>query len=479
MIQRLFTTLLVVLFIGGSLYAQSGHDIRFDIDGYKNDTLIIGFYYGKSQRVLDTLINEKRNGKFRLTGKDTLTQGTYLALIKPENNYFQFMVDSDQNFKLNNKVDDLNDVKVKGSDENDRFYDYLGFLKKMNGKVTSINKKYKNLNSETDSLKKLELMTALDIEVKKRQNQIVKENPSSLTSLLIKNDLSIDIPEFEGTDMEKKEQRYHYVKKHYFDHLDLTDDRNIGIPGFEKKITDYIDRWTPNYPDSIIVGIDNLLSKMWKAKETYKYFVSTFINKYGKSRIIGQDAIYVHLAKNYYGNGLAPWADKKTIGKILNEARMMEPSLMGKIAPNVTLFKEDSTAVTLHDVEARFTVLLFWSPTCGHCTKSMPDIIKFQEEYANKDVKLLAICTKRMEDYPKCWKSVKKQHMENFLNLGDKHGKSRFKLKFNVRTTPKIFVLNRDKKIVLKDFPTNKLGEVIDGLIKEEERLKTEERLDK
>ena len=71
----------------------------------------------------------------------------------------------------------------------------------------------------------------------------------------------------------------------------------------------------------------NCIKCFEKLVDTRYWFKATF----------AMDAVFVHLAKNYYLNGKAPWADKKLLGKIQELVDKTEPNLIGRIAPELIM----------------------------------------------------------------------------------------------------------------------------------------------
>ena len=138
------------------------------------------------------------------------------------------------------------------------------------------------------------------------------------------------------------------------------------------KIEYFLEKLTVNHPDSIAESIDFLLAKMEPAEQTFRYYLSTYLNKYAKSKVIGYDAIYVHLVKKYYQSGKTPWVDEESLAKIIDNANKLDPVLIGKIGADIKVYKEDGTPISISDIDYEYLVLLFWAPDCGHCTKMMP-----------------------------------------------------------------------------------------------------------
>ncbi|HHH54736.1 MAG TPA: redoxin domain-containing protein, partial [Bacteroidetes bacterium] len=377
-------------------------------------------------------------------------------------------------FNLHTDYNDLQNIKVKGSEDNKLFFDYLKYISEKNKLAQDLANKKKQLEDNKQDISSVnQEIEKLDQEVKSYQRSLITKYPNTLTALLIKANMDIDIPEFTGTKDEVDLKRYYYYRKHYFDNIDFKNSAVLYTPFIHNKIETYIDKLTVPVPDSINITIDSLLKKMPFQSEVWKYYVSYFLNKYARSNYIGMDAVYVHMAKEYYGKGLTPWVDEKSLIRILDNALRMEGVLIGKTAPNVTLYTKDSLPVKIGDIQAKYLVLLFWKPDCGHCKHAMPDIVKFAKEYKNKGVKVATICTKLGKKAEKCWEGVKDLDMEGLdYNLADPKNLSGFHAEYNVRATPTIFVLDKDKKILIKQIPADKLGEVIDNIIKQESQDK-------
>ena len=75
--------------------AQSGYKIDIKLNNYNNDTLLLGYYLGDKQFVKDTAISH--NGTFTFKGVKDLDPGVYMAVMLPEKNVFQFIVDKTAN----------------------------------------------------------------------------------------------------------------------------------------------------------------------------------------------------------------------------------------------------------------------------------------------------------------------------------------------------------------------------------------------
>lgn len=70
------------------------------------------------------------------------------------------------------------------------------------------------------------------------------------------------MPSFEGTKSEVDMQRYLYYKTHYFDHLPIGDQRVLRSPLLHDRLEYYVEKLTPQEPDSINVALDYIFKKL-------------------------------------------------------------------------------------------------------------------------------------------------------------------------------------------------------------------------
>lgn len=474
-----FLSAIFLLVLGLSASAQSdGAEIKFELSNYENDTLLIGYYYGDRTLVLDTLRAEKK-GLFFLRTDEPIPHGMYIALYQPRNEYFQFMISEDQKFTLKGDYT-TNDLVPKGDKDNELFYDYLTFIRAKGEQRNALQKEQEALKAAgkdpagkeaTALMKKFE---KLDDAVEKEQQMIIDNHPKKMISKLLKSNLSEPIPDYEGTEDEISLNKYLFYKKHYFKYIDLADSSVLRTPFLHDRITYYEEKLTPQQPDSIIRSIEYLLDKMKPSPPTHRFYLSHFLNKYAKSQIIGQDAVYVHLIDSYYAQGKTPWVSEENLKKFKENADKLRPILIGEQAPPITFFKEDGSEQKLYDIDSKYTVMVFWAPSCGHCKKAMPSLIKFYEDFKPQGVEVLAICTKHRDQYESCWEYINENELP-FLNVGDQYHRSNFRDTYNVVATPRVFILDKDKKILLKRVPTENLGEIMEALIIDLEREAMEE----
>ena len=456
-------TLTLPLFATAS--SETGYRIEVQLNHFHEDTLLLGYYFGKAQYLKDTAVIN--NGKFVFEGPDELKPGVYLLILPPDNKFIHLIVTKEQTrFAASFDMRDVvHSAKFKGSQENELYYEYLRELDKRRPLADSLKKKMTE-----DSLNRAVYQKDLDkvdLEVKKVQDGIIAKYPKSMTAMLIRANRDVTVPEFlECSEIERKVKQVEYYQEHYFDNFNLADPAAMRSGMIHNKIDFYLQKLTYPYPDSQIIAIDYLLNKMMPNEETFQYYLVHFLNESARSKKMGMDAVYVHLIENYYAKGLATWTEKEQLDKLIAQAQTAKPLLIGKTAPDLTFQKENGEPVSIHSIKADYTVLFFWDPECGHCKKSIPAVVEFYNEYKDKGVEMLAICTKTGQDISSCWSTIKEKGMDVWVNAADQYLRNRYKTIYDVKTTPQIFILDKDKKILIKKIAGEDLKTVMQEVMK-------------
>lgn len=457
------------------LASESGHKITVEIENFDQPEAYLAGYIGDTPYILDTVaIN---NGTVVFAADTTLEAGVYLIVLPPDNKFIQIFVDDkNQNFTLKANYAKLDEqaFTITGSPANKLFYQYVSFLSTKGPQARDLQEQIKTAEAEGKSIEPLQdALKEVNNSVKTYQQQLVKNNPDSPVATWIKFGFETDIPEFSGSESEVQFQRYVYRKTHFFDNVDFTDASLYRNPMLPKKIDYYLQQLTPATPDSIIVGLDRILNKVKPVEKTFRYYLSQLLNQYAEEAQtkIGMDAVYVHLVDNYYARGMAPWLDKEPLEKIMLESQRRRPTLIGRRAMNIEMRKEDGSKISLYDIESRYTVLYFWRYDCSHCKKSTPFVTDFYNKFKDKGVKIMGTCVKMKEkDMEECWKYVHEKDMEDWINVVDPGNLSKFTAKYDTRITPRIFILDKDKKILINRIGAEQLEEVMNQIIEEDNR---------
>ena len=184
---------------------------------------------------------------------------------------------------------------------------------------------------------------------------------------------------------------------------------------------------------------------------------------------MGFDGIYVHLVDEYYSKGFAPWIDAEQLDKMKKNADGLRPILVGKTAPEIKVIRyPEERPVSLHGIKSPYTILFIWDPTCSHCKASLPSIVKFYEKYKSLGVEILAVCSQFTDKVPECWKYLDDNNIKpGWINAADPYHQSKYKVLYDVKSTPQIFILNKDKKIISKGIGAEQLDDLMKQVLED------------
>ena len=142
----------------------------------------------------------------------------------------------------------------------------------------------------------------------------------------------------------------------------------------------------------------------------------------------------------------------------------LSPNLIGTIAPFLDIPDENGENQSLHDIDAEFTALFFYDPDCGHCKTETPKVKEIVANYSDKGVKVYAVCTEFDQEM---WQEfIVNQGVESWTNVIDIENKSNFRGKYNIMGTPRLFVLDANKRIIAKQIDSIALNEILENEFK-------------
>jgi len=469
--KRLLIICLLGLFIGNFSGNAQAYDINIKVDGLKDTTTFLAYYYGKGQYYKDTaLVNNK--GEMNFKGEDTLAHGMY-SLILDDVKLFDFIVDG-QKFSLSTDTSNTTQsMKVKGSPENELFYEYLNFLNVRQREVRRLKKELEGANES----KKEEIdarMLELDDEVRNYIDALHEDHKGTFTSNFIYALEYPQVPEAPKNEDGSIDSNFafKYFKSHYFDNIDFTDQRLLHSSTYHEKIFYYMNKLTLQDPDSVIESADYVLGLAAQNPELFKYTLSNLTSKYERSEQMGMDAVFVHLAKNYFMTGKADdWFAEKELKKLSERANSLEPLLIGKKAPNIVV-KDTAQEkfLELYKIEAKYTVVYIWSPECGHCKIATPKLKKTYDKYKEKGVEVFGIGNEFENEE---WLEFIRKHDLNWINGSDGGDfRSNFRTLYDVYSTPQTYLLDENKIILSKKMSVESLENIIEFYLKRDEKLK-------
>lgn len=529
--------LFIMVSIGANAQSQS-YEISFKIKGLENRGIAIAYHYADDVYILDSVFFDD-NAQAVFKGEKLLPQGMYIVVLSNDV-YFDFFITDNQKFTIKSSLPDITQhLSFIQSPVNTAFYEFQHYMRKRAAEAA----KLRIMKEKTDSPEELsnieKRFNEINDEVNSYRKKMLKEFEGSLFANFIRTTIDVEIPENSETKSDSM-FAYNYYRQHYLDHLPLNDARLIRTPVFAPKVLKYITEIIPQHPDTVITEIDMLLSECENNPDVYRILLGAIQNHYNNGRYAGSENIFVHLAKNYYLSGKTPWSSQEYLNTLQGKVEQLEKSLIGSKATDIVMLQltndtskysdlkgllnvtkkrglnilENNSQTeqdkiinkfihiynnyldnfgeytSLHQVDADYTILWFWEPSCTHCRAATPKLRDLYQKYKANGVEVYAVNieaapflipdyffekpTEKWKNYIKnmhLWYDfIKANKLYEWINVYDPYESSQFRDYYHIVATPSVYLLDSEKKIIAKNISIEGLNTILTELV--EDKLK-------
>jgi peroxiredoxin len=284
--------------------------------------------------------------------------------------------------------------------------------------------------------------------------------------------IPVNIPEFfwgesgrEGT-----ARMYHqFVKNNYFNNIDFKDVRlmytplEIDLRGF------FMEMIFPQTAENMMSSIVDLFQRMVDEKPTLsqlevrdfylKKLIHIFMNPESK-----YDTVFVYLVDNYISKLTnSTFFSGSEISVFKRMADRMRKTFVGRTIPVFESYTKDQRKISTADMPSTYVLLWFWDPDCDHCLEYTPALYDFYCNYHTVyDFDVIACSV--TEDYDR-WEAFINQHHLDWFNTSYVIAQPNYDAieYFNFNDTPAIYIIDKQHKIVARQFHIDELFEIFES----------------
>jgi thiol-disulfide isomerase/thioredoxin len=456
-----------------SLTTQAKNGFKVEVT-FKQDVpdsfVYLAHYFGKNLPTIYKMdsakVVNKRTAIFQK--KDSILGGIYMVIYNHNSKLSEFLLDNGNSFTvtINNNGEKTPDrLEFKNSAENTRNQEYNKMMLTLTEKNKVIMDKLANAKNKADTAALTKELGALTEQQAAYRRNYVKQYPNTLLSKIFSALLAPEVPRgkhyLKDGRTEDTLYAYTYFKSHYWDNFDFKDDRLINTPIYDAKLNDYFTKWIYQIPDSINYEADKILKATKGTKELFRYTLRTLATNALQSKIMGMDEVFVHLVENYYMKGEAYWLSPKDLEWYEDRAQKIAPNVLGNIGPDLNMQDVFTLKdMPLHEMKAKYTVMIIWSYDCGTCQKEVPQLDSiYRAELKNKGVKIYSIASGG--ELSEIQKFIDKNKIKDWVNVADINNNTQFKTKYDAYSTPKVYLLDENKRIIGKGLDHSNIMDVI------------------
>ena len=241
--------------------------------------------------------------------------------------------------------------------------------------------------------------------------------------------------------------------EHYWDHFDFTDTSYVHLPDVtEQAFTDFVYMLT-NVPDTAIVrrAEVGVLRSAGDDSTMLAYFVSLYEKYlYDPNSPMRSEKLYTPVLDALIASDKTTEADKV---RFRYRRTMIDKNRIGGVATDFRYTLASGASAMMHGIRAEYTLLYFNNPGCEECRNTTAHLTSsplFEGLLSRGMLKILALYP---DEDVKQWHEKVTAMPSLWINAYDAGTVIRNKDLYDLRAIPCLYLLDRDKKVLLKDAP--------------------------
>ncbi len=208
---------------------------------------------------------------------------------------------------------------------------------------------------------------------------------------------------------------------HFWDGIEDFDGPTDENPILAAQIDFYFDKMVAPLPNSITLEISRLIEKTENNTDLRDFILWHLLERYRYPEYMSQDQVFVWLYDQYFSQLEIKDLNETNLALIQEKAERLRQLALFNVAPDIKL----GDSIDLQSIEKKFTVLFFYDHDCDLCQQEMQDLDSVVAQHP--EITKLAID----------------------MNTDDVQVDVLYDL-YDIETTPLIYVLDRDKRIIAK-----------------------------
>jgi hypothetical protein len=450
---------------GDSLF----YDIKLTLNGIKTQKVFLGFYVGDQTYLIDSTQVDISTSAMRFKPNRPLAEGVYFVATN-EGIVFDMMLAGESNFTIATKMTAPYDsALISNSRENMVFFDYMRTTQKTQNDVIQIRAMLDMLRrakAEKSVLYEQQVQIKEKFEeLEKYTQNVIKQNPSLFVSKLLNITTAPLVPSEVPPVLENRKPNptyWSFFRSHFFDGVDFTDKRLLRSQYYTKRLEQFLGYMSTN-PEEVKSQLDFVLEKTRTNPDFYRYTLHwlTAIFDNNLDKMYNADAYLVHLVEKYHRN-LDSGTDKYVLERLEYKVNAFKRVLIGSPAPSFSLPNTEGVKKSLFDINADYTLLIFYSSLCSHCRTTMPKIQNALLYTDTSKLKVFAVCTDGQREP---WLAfLNEMHIKDWVNVLDTQTDSEIQKKYVTWNLPVIYLLDKNKNILANRIKAENLPDLLKGL---------------
>ena len=235
---------------------------------------------------------------------------------------------------------------------------------------------------------------------------------------------------------------------HFWDGIEAFDGPTDENPVLAAQLDFYFDKMVAPLPDSITLEINRLIERTNNNTDLRDFILWHLLEKFRHPEYMSQDQVFVWLYDKYFSRLEIKDLNKTNLALIREKAETFRRLALFNLAPNFAI----SDSVDLHSIGSEYTVLFFYDHDCDVCQQEMQDLDSICAEHP-KIIVLAIDMNPDSAGESSGGFAIRPQgngDLQSPIQFRRITNPSELIGLYDIETTPLIYVLDRDKRIVGK-----------------------------
>ena len=257
--------------------------------------------------------------------------------------------------------------------------------------------------------------------------------------------------------------KINYVFEHFWDQFDFSDSSKILNPNYgEQAVVDYIGYFPLVSVNQIDSSLNALFNRVKDDQKIFLYFKGVFDNYLANPNSpMNSDLFYEPVVK-YMINAKNLDENERIRYKTL--LPIIQKNKPGSVASDFSFMKTDGKSVNLKSINAPFVFLMFYEPGCSQCELTITNLRNNPAFNSVIDQGGLAVIAIYPDGNKEIWEDYSQNIPSNWINGIDLNQTVITQGIYQIKATPTIYLLDKDKKVILKDTDLKNVGEFFNNL---------------
>ncbi len=438
MISKTNIALITLLFLSLGVFAQT--TIELKVKQSIGSKAKLSRFVGKEIEVVDSC-RSNEDGIYKFTLPSSANQGLYRMVVGKQSS-FDFIVANEHEIKFETVVFAVEDsLKVLVSKENKVFVEYSKLKRSSEQHLWMLGSLQNYYTPEQPFAEQLRNeKQRVEFEFSQKSQELSRID----TLLFVSNYISLDTKPFVlGATSECSYKAL--MAKDWWNGVNLNDDRLLNTPLLIKNVWDYLensicdDIYDKEQQDSVFVSQIEVLLKMPMSERIRSQVVGSLCRGF-------IDTDYSGVLNYLLNNGGEAASVLKSDNEFMARLVLEKNLAVGSKTYDFKVKPISGKQFKLSADKLKYKLVVFWSIWCPHCVEMMPSMINVYNDYKAKGFEIIAVSIDEEVDQ---WKKFVADKQFPWINMQiNVDYDNPIILKYNVDETPKMFLVDRNLKIV-------------------------------